>query len=112
MAPICCSGSGIAWRIWSWVMKPSSRPLARRSSTAAERAAPSGAPLPAPPRRAFAAVGFAEPFFAAARFPVVVLVATGLRPPLTGQCGRRVDCLFELFSFEMQHLELSFEIVD
>jgi len=55
---------------------------------------------------------FAVAGFAAGRARVVLLVATGLHPPFAGQCGRRVDCLFELLSFEMQHLELSFEIVN
>src|SRR6187455_41068 len=39
------SGSGIAPRIWSWVMKPSSRPRAIRSTTAADVAPSSPAPF-------------------------------------------------------------------
>src|SRR5687767_8757999 len=35
-----------------------------------------------------------------------------LPPRLASHDGRRIDCLFELLPFEMQHLELSLQVVD
>src|SRR3990170_4414159 len=35
-----------------------------------------------------------------------------LPPRLASHDGRRIDCLFELLPFEVQHLELSLQVVD
>ena len=55
-------------------------------------------------------------FVSVAGLAAVTLGRRGCRhgqlPPLAGQDGRRVDCLFELLSFEMQDLELSFQLTD
>jgi hypothetical protein len=56
--------------------------------------------------------GVSAAFAAEVRVRVVVLVATWLLPPLADQRGRWIDRLLELLPFEMQHLELPFEIVD
>ena len=83
-APMCASGSGMAARIWSWVMKPSSRPRAMRSTTAAEAAPSSPAPF-LPGRRALPAApvfgvgGLRAAAFGAAAFGAVAFGGGRLR---------------------------------
>src|SRR5688572_689058 len=125
---------------WPWPMPcpraASSWPLAREPSRRASRSRPSQASRasPAPPSRSLplTAVAFSplpSRWLASLAEPLRPCLpcrlssyrrsaacaswsSPRLPPRLASHDGRRIDCLFELLPFEVQHLELSLQVVD
>src|SRR5687768_14799063 len=93
-------------RAWCSPSTQASQPCSSSASSAPSRSSPCRLSAPWPPWLSYRSTSYrrsaAYASWSSPRLP----------PRLASHDGRRIDCLFELLPFEVQHLELSLQVVD